>query len=168
MGLGMGSMLSSEQIWTGLQWWPPDVTSNGKGVSRGMDMSRGGYVQRRGVSLGGTPTMWPISWCLWCYLPPLWTVRLQWKHYLPATTIADGKKLSSFLSETSLSGLYLWEERRPRICKPCHEVFYCNTRCTRLVIYTPRASLCFQLKPKIYGSLSWFSKASTQNNWSLN
>ena len=27
--LGVGS--SSEQVWTGLQWWPPDVTSKGPG-----------------------------------------------------------------------------------------------------------------------------------------
>ena len=36
------SRYSSEQVWTGLQWWPPDVTNSlGGYVQRGMDMSRG-------------------------------------------------------------------------------------------------------------------------------
>ena len=43
---------SSEQACTGLWWWPPDVTTRGW------------------VCPGGTPNMWPISWCMWCYLSP--------------------------------------------------------------------------------------------------
>ena len=37
---------------------------------------------------GGYPTMWPIPWCIWCYLPAphhtMWTDRCLWKHYFPA------------------------------------------------------------------------------------
>ena len=32
---------SSEQVWTGLQWWPPDVTSRGSHVWRGSGMGPG-------------------------------------------------------------------------------------------------------------------------------
>ena len=41
---------SSEQVWTGLRWWTPDVTSR-VGMSRGIAMSgeRGGYVREGGL-----------------------------------------------------------------------------------------------------------------------
>ena len=45
------------------------------------------------LCLGGTPIMWPIQWCIWCYLPlNRMTGRCLWKHYLPATTVAGGNK----------------------------------------------------------------------------
>ena len=180
--VGVGIIVLKWKIWTGLQWWPPDVTSNRMGIP-GIGYAQGWVCPEEGGISGGYPyhviypmmlvmlrtTLYPyhVTYPMMLVMlrTTLWTVRWQWKHYLLATTIVGGKILNPFLSEISLSGLYLWEERRPRIRKPCHEVFYCNTRCTRLVIYTPRASLCFQLKLKIYGSLSWFSKASTRNNW---
>ena len=41
-----------------------------------------------GVGVERYPTMWPIPWCIWCYLPPpLWAEwlmdRYLWKYYLP-------------------------------------------------------------------------------------
>ena len=51
----------NDQVWIGLQWSPSDVTSGG-----GVGCVRGrGYVQGRGVA----PTMWPITWCMWCTFP---------------------------------------------------------------------------------------------------
>ena len=97
---GGGGLFRSpnEQVWTGLRWSPPDVTSRGA-KSWGL-MTRGGG---QGVSpqvwcpgWRGYPTMWPISWCIWCYLNPslvnrhtpmhnitfpqlrLWAVTMQW------------------------------------------------------------------------------------------
>ena len=40
----------------------------------------------------GHPTMWPIPWCIWCYLPPPGHRRL-WKQYLLATSFAGGHYL---------------------------------------------------------------------------
>ena len=66
-------MSSSEQVWTGLQWWPPDFSSRGRGSSQGL-MSR-----KRGV-----PNHVTYSMCMWCLPPPLPKQRLTrslWKHY---------------------------------------------------------------------------------------
>ena len=80
---GWGS--PSEQVWTSLQWSLPDVTSRG---SPGL-MSRGGEGVPYLTFPGGYPTMGPISWCIWCYLPPpaprAQTHTHLWKHYLPKT-----------------------------------------------------------------------------------
>ena len=43
-----------EQVWTGLQWSPPDVTI------RGWIRPLGKYIL----------SMLPISWCMWCTYPP--------------------------------------------------------------------------------------------------
>ena len=62
---------SSKQVWTVLQWWPPDVSS------------------RRGV-----PTYhvtYPMMYSMLPYPSPLWTDRRMWKHYPPQTTFADGR-----------------------------------------------------------------------------
>ena len=56
----LGSRSINEQVWTGLQWSPPDVTWEGRSL---------------GLMWGGHPTMWPITWCIWCYLPPLPVTR---------------------------------------------------------------------------------------------
>ena len=53
---GRGVRSSNELVWTGLQSSPPDVTSR--------------WVGPQVWCPGGTPTMWPIPWCMWCYLPP--------------------------------------------------------------------------------------------------
>ena len=97
-GLGVLFRSPNEQVWTGLRWSPPDVTSGGA-KSWGL-MSRGGEqgVSRRVWCPGwrGCPAMWPIPWCIWCYLTPslvnrhtpvhnitfsqirLWAVTMQW------------------------------------------------------------------------------------------
>ena len=50
------------------KWSPLDVTSGG--TSPGL-MSGGGW--KLGLQIWcperGCPTMWPIPWCIWCYLP---------------------------------------------------------------------------------------------------
>ena len=56
-----------EQVWTGLQWSPPDVIRGSPGL-----MSGEGYRTWPG-GRSGYPTVWPIPWCIWCY-PSLWTV----------------------------------------------------------------------------------------------
>ena len=48
----------------------------------------GGWHVQKGVPL----TMWPIPWCMWCYLP-LIPRRHLWKHYISATTVAGGNYL---------------------------------------------------------------------------
>ena len=45
-----------------------------------------------GLMSWGTPTISPIPWCIWCYLPTLWTDRRLWKHYLPKISFAGGKE----------------------------------------------------------------------------
>ena len=56
----------NEQVWTGLQWSLPDVTSRG---SPGM-MSRGRWVLHLTFPGGAYRTIQPIPWCIWCYLSP--------------------------------------------------------------------------------------------------
>ena len=63
---GSGCRWPIEQVWTGLQWRRPDV------IGRGGYVQGGGYVRGEGwvcPEVGGTPTMLPIPWCMWCYLP---------------------------------------------------------------------------------------------------
>ena len=41
----------------------------------------------------GYHTMWPIPWCILCYLappPPPWADKCLWKHYLPQTWLERG------------------------------------------------------------------------------
>ena len=54
--VGEGVRASIEQVWTGLQWWPPDANNR---------------RSQRGVP----STMWPIPWCMWYYLPALREVK---------------------------------------------------------------------------------------------
>ena len=80
-GKGWGS--SSEQIWTGLKSWPPDITSRG---SLCIEVPcQGGNMVRSNASWvtlsHGTP--WGQNDCL--------TDRHKWKYYLSATSLAVGK-----------------------------------------------------------------------------
>ena len=101
---GEGGRTSSEQVWTGLQWWPPDVTSRRMALSEqvwtGL-MSRevpqawcpGGYP-RPDVQRGqGDPyhMVYPIMHMM-LPTPTPRTDRHLWKHYLPTTIIVGGNK----------------------------------------------------------------------------
>ena len=71
----LGGYPANEQVWTALKWWPPDVSSRG---------------------WGELPSMWPIPWSMWYLpIPPQWTDRCLWKHYLPATTVAGINKCNN-------------------------------------------------------------------------
>ena len=52
----------NEQVWTGLQWWPPDVSG------RAWVCPLRGRVCQKGSDRYVQGTMWPIPWCTWCYL----------------------------------------------------------------------------------------------------
>ena len=67
-----GGGSSSEKIWTGLQWWPPDVTSTGEAGKFPCLMSGGGGG---GAGLGGDCTVRSsVSWIIVTWdSPPLWT-----------------------------------------------------------------------------------------------
>ena len=85
---GGGGRSSREQVWTGLQWWSPNVRAGGGGRSLGL-MSRGEAVGPLVWYWWGG--MWHIPWCMGCtYTPILWTDRHLWKHYLPVTSFAGG------------------------------------------------------------------------------
>ena len=101
MSVPVGYGSSSEQVWTGLQWWPPDVTGR-ETRTRGHSMGT-----RDGVRVGlGIPTFdvnWEVglrrtgavrskaSWVMVTWGLP-WTDWLTdrhiWKYYLPVTLLA--------------------------------------------------------------------------------
>ena len=70
-------MPSSEQVWTGLQWWPPDVSSGG---------GEGTQVPCQGVPYHVT---YPMMHLMLLY-PFRTDNRCPWKHYLPQTSFAGG------------------------------------------------------------------------------
>ena len=81
-----GPQISNEQLWTGLQWWPPDVSSGGRIpclMSRWGSGARCACIVRSNASYGnghmGTP---------------LWADKHKWKHYLPSTSLAGSNKIS--------------------------------------------------------------------------
>ena len=87
------SRSSSEQVWTGLRWWPPDVSS------------------REGMSILGPMSMgYPLpcdlshDTCDVTYLPLLWT---EWwtdaYNNIPVSTVAGGKNKKAFQSSGNCS-----------------------------------------------------------------
>ena len=83
---GPCTVRSSEQVWTDLQWWPPDVTSRGPWSGQ-VPMSG----RRAGPGPGESCTVRshaPWIMVTWGPPPPQWTDRHDWKHYLPATSLA--------------------------------------------------------------------------------
>ena len=80
---------SNEQVSTGCQWSPPDVTSSGiQRIPEGEGILEGDGVYQRGrISQRGTLHIPWFMW--WAYLPPI--DRHLWKDYLPATSLAGGK-----------------------------------------------------------------------------
>ena len=69
---------SSEQVWTGLQSWPPGVTSWGRGPRL----------------VGPCMVRSSASWLIVTWdLPLPWTDTHDWKHYLPATSLAAAKNI---------------------------------------------------------------------------
>ena len=72
---------SSEQVWTGLQCWPPDVSSRGSVLGL---MSMGDSEVQSIIGNGHLGT----------HL--LWTDRHLWKHYLPPTSLTGSNKIESW------------------------------------------------------------------------
>ena len=71
-------MSSSERVWTGLQRWPPDVTN--RRIPCLMSEGRPCTVRSS------------VRWVMVTWDPPSkQNNRHLWKHYLPATSLADGK-----------------------------------------------------------------------------
>ena len=62
---------SSEQVWTGLQWWPSDVSSREGGMSEVWCLGRGSGGRNPGLTCGEYryPTMYPIPSYMWCSFP---------------------------------------------------------------------------------------------------
>ena len=103
-----------EQVWTGLQWWPPDATGKGWVCPGGeVGMSRG----------GGTRTMWPIPWRMWCYLPSpcpqtdacenITFPQLRLRAVIKSAAMSDWPTtriipLKVFLTSEKVSGNYFW------------------------------------------------------------
>ena len=76
----------SEQIWTGFQYWPLDVTI------RGSQCGWGGILLWEKVRPG--PGSGPLQ-----RGPPPHVNRHNWKHYLPAASLADGNNVNHFLRQ---------------------------------------------------------------------
>ena len=74
---------SSEQVWTGIQQWPPDVSSRGEGAGPRSDV-QGEVPCHLSQNACDVPTPMSTGW---------WTDL--WKHYLSATSLAVGKYCSS-------------------------------------------------------------------------
>ena len=77
---------SSEQVWAGIQCWPPDVIRRRVGPGTCTEgVCTGGPVQR------GRDLYSEVRW----YGTPLWTEwltdRHNWKHYLPGTLWVNNK-----------------------------------------------------------------------------
>ena len=68
------SWIGNEEVWTGLQWSPPNVISK--------EETPKSDVWGRGL--------WHIPWCIWCYLPPHPMNRRMQKHYHLQTSFAGG------------------------------------------------------------------------------
>ena len=86
---------SSEPVWKGPQWWPPDATSRGWGwgweIPCLMSKELGAWAGVWG------PVQWgPMHHGYWSYAPSCrqtdWSTNKHvWKHYLPATLLSGGK-----------------------------------------------------------------------------
>ena len=105
--LGEGpTVRSSEQVWTGLKWWPPDIISMCGRAGGSAQVSFPGEGYRAGAWGGGGPQVsWPMGLepgdrpCseVQCIMgnghmraPSPVTDRHIWKHYLPTTWLAGG------------------------------------------------------------------------------
>ena len=108
MSLPKGS--SNEQVWTSLQWLPPDVTSRGPWCQEGAWLGSGevprfdiwgdGWSQRKFSGLiFGRRGLYSEVQCIMGndhIMTPVnrQTKRHKWKHYLPATSLAGGNESS--------------------------------------------------------------------------
>ena len=77
---------TNEQVWTGLQWSPPDVTNRGRGRSPGLmsGVGRGGLWRGRspGLMSGEEGTYHVTYHVTYVTSPTPWTDRHLWRHYL--------------------------------------------------------------------------------------
>ena len=80
-GGGRGGMSPNEQVWTGLQWSPSDITSR-VGPQVWCPGGRGGEGRRP------YHVIYPMMHLMWPTPYPPWTERRLQKHYLPATSFA--------------------------------------------------------------------------------
>ena len=102
----------SEQVWKGIQSWLPDITTRrDRALYRGGTLYSGGgggalasCLHRGGACTARSNASWVMVTRI-----PLWSDGQDWKHYLPATSLAGGNKL--------LLGLLL---------KILHEIFHLN------------------------------------------
>ena len=92
-GGGSCTVRSCEHVWTGIQWWSPDVI--GRGTGAGGESSR--LMSGEGSRVRGRARGWALYsevqwiWVMVIWHPlPTWTDRHIWKHYLPATLLAGG------------------------------------------------------------------------------
>ena len=85
---GPCTVRSNEQVWTGLQWWPPDVTSRDEGLGFG---GRGSHVCRGPVQWGPMHGTYQH--------PPQQNDR---QYYLPITSLTDGKTNSKNIGPCTL------------------------------------------------------------------
>ena len=98
-----GGVSWSEQVWTGFQWWPLDVTSRGPHVwmrpGLGGPCAMRSHVAWSGDGQGQGDLYSEVQ-CIMrngdMGLPPLsqQNGRHLWKHYLPTTSLAGGKNTS--------------------------------------------------------------------------
>ena len=117
---------------------------------------------------GGYPTMWPITWRMWCYLHPLPVQTDAWKHYLPTTSFASGDELMHIQQDFAvhLNWYYLGF-----ICSLflCDFIHLCNGSCLKL---KGRGRILLSLILYLY--LCWYSRyfygcftSSVLSHWTL-
>ena len=82
-----GERSPNEQVWTSLQWWPPDVTNGGPGL-----MSFGGQVWCSGEGNGGGGLDSEVQYIMGnAHMgDPQWTDRCLWEHCLSPTSLVCG------------------------------------------------------------------------------
>ena len=85
-----GCRSSSKQVSTGLQWWPPDVST--RGIAPSYDVWGGGRSQVWCLGRGVGP--YPMMHIMYLLPPPPHeqTERCLRKHYLPQTSFSGGNK----------------------------------------------------------------------------
>ena len=125
---------SSKQAWTGLQWWPPDVTSRGA-------RDRGFYVWC--LMEGACTVRSNASWVMVTWGVPVdreTDRHTPVKHYLPTTSLAEGNKSCS--STQTGNELFNWQSIISTAdCteQPCY--MYCVTRFWEILCHFSQVSL---------------------------
>ena len=118
-GKGPCTVRSYDQVWKGLLWWPPDVTSMGAGVPMfhvsGPDLGPGSHFPCLGSGWAKTGGRGAVQQGLMHHgnghmETPMnkMTDRYDWKHYLPTTSlVVVTRKHSSRICTTHLCQMYM-------------------------------------------------------------